>query len=368
MRTIPQDCKACAFRSVDRCKKSNRSIKRMEATESPCPLDSRPERQPGQFRKKPFMDSENYERDVRLYTESKELAIVSCFFNPQQYRNPVDNYHDYVEGLGDLQQHLWTIELAFDDDPFQLPAGPQMIRVRGSRERHHLWQKERLLNLAAAQVPERYNAIAYSDCDFIYENSSWHHQASLALMSADAVQLFSDIIWVGQEPGTIAREQRKSWAGAMLKKPCSREGLLAPGGAWAFNRDFWPIPDSHILGGGDTLLLWSMLGRIDHSSLDNMSESWSRSWAGETVEIYKEIRAKISVVKGRVRHLYHGEPGNRQYHDRWQILKDSGFDPETDIETDIQTGLWQWSQFAIMRKPEMVSRVAQYFADRKEDG
>ena len=368
--TIPDDCQDCSLRSVDRCKKTNRSIKRMASTGTPCPLDGQVDgvRQPGQFRTKPFMDSANYERDVRLYTESTNLAIVSCFFNPQQFQNPVDNYHRYYEGLGDLQKHLWTIELAFDEDPFQLPAGPQMLRVRGQRSRHNLWQKERLLNLAAAQVPLGYGSIAYSDSDFIYENPLWYEQAREALLSSEAVQLFSDIVWLGSEPGTIAREQRKSWAGAISQRGKPGEGLLSPGGAWAFKRAFWPIPDSHIMGGGDTLLLWSMLGRIDHGSLGNMSDSWARSWAAGSVEIFKKIRSRVSAVDGRVSHLFHGDLADRQYHDRWKILRESEFDPAIDIETDPETGIWQWSDVAIETKPEMVSRVADYFKKRNEDG
>lgn len=47
-----------------------------------------------------------------------------------------------------------------------------MLRVRGD-ERHVLWQKERLLNLAIDSLPADVDAVAWLDADLIWFNHGW---------------------------------------------------------------------------------------------------------------------------------------------------------------------------------------------------
>ncbi len=72
-------------------------------------------------------------------------------------------------------------------------------------------------------------------------------------------------------------------------------------------------------------------------------------------------------MPGEVVHLYHGTRQKRQYVERYRIFHDHAYDPVRDVEIDPETGLLQWSAAARERKPDLVRRVAEYFARRRED-
>src|SRR5690606_6590701 len=102
--------------------------------------------------------------------------------------------------------------------PFRLPDGPRMIRIRGTRERHTLWQKERLLNMAIEHVPQEYDAIAWLDADLLWMNRDWLAVTLERLSRYNVVQLFSGVcdtdangnVSASREGYVCAREMGKS--------------------------------------------------------------------------------------------------------------------------------------------------------------
>lgn len=79
-----------------------------------------------------------------------------------------------------------------------------------------------------------------------------------------------------------------------------------------------------------------------------------------------ETSGSLGYVPGAILHLYHGSRENRRYVERWTYQTDFTVDPQTDIETDAN-GLLRWTEQALAEKPEMVRRVGEYFALRRED-
>src|SRR5690606_11967644 len=60
--------------------------------------------------------------------EIQRLAVLTTYFNPCGYRRLLENYHRFAAGMAAVEAELWTIELAFDDDPFAIDD-PHVIRV-----------------------------------------------------------------------------------------------------------------------------------------------------------------------------------------------------------------------------------------------
>lgn len=89
-----------------------------------------------------------------------------------------------------------------------------------------------------------------------------------------------------------------------------------------------------------------------------------RAWA---IRSFSRVCTSLACVPGDVLHLYHGSRPNRQYVERYNILHENAFDPGRDVEIDPETGLLRWSDVARTRKPDLVRRVAAYFAGRRED-
>lgn len=113
----------------------------------------------------------------RNRTSISRLAVVTCHFNPCGYTRPRENYDRFAEGMAAGGVELFTVELAYDDDPFDLPGA--QLRIRGRRNRHLLWQKERLLNLLIAKLPAETEAIAWIDADLLFEDATGWAGAAL---------------------------------------------------------------------------------------------------------------------------------------------------------------------------------------------
>jgi hypothetical protein len=73
----------------------------------------------------------------------------------------------------------------------------------------------------------------------------------------------------------------------------------------------------------------------------------------------------VGYIPGTLLHNFHGAKRNRFYLDRWKILTQNAYDPETDIKADWQ-GLWQLED-TDDRQIKLRDEIRQYFRARNED-
>ncbi|HEY7787756.1 MAG TPA: hypothetical protein VIF33_04460, partial [Casimicrobiaceae bacterium] len=113
---------------------------------------------------------------------------ITCYFNPIGYQRRLQNYHLFRQHL---TIPLVAVELAYGDD-FDLGADDAdvLIRLRGTDV---LWQKERLLNLALAALPDHCEAVAWLDCDVVFDDDDWALRASRALERCSLLQPFQTV-------------------------------------------------------------------------------------------------------------------------------------------------------------------------------
>ncbi len=118
---------------------------------------------------------------------AKSLWVVTSYFNPASYQRRPANFRAFRRCLS---APLLVVELARpgrhelgDDD------GEIVIRLEGE---DRIWQKERLLNLAVAQLPSHVKYVAWMDCDLIFDRSNWPGEAEAHLgASGGLLQLFA---------------------------------------------------------------------------------------------------------------------------------------------------------------------------------
>ena len=77
---------------------------------------------------------------------SSDLWVITCYFNPCRYKTKRANFDAFMAGMKDNGANVLVVELAFGDEEFELPESKNVLRLRGSGV---MWQKERLLNIAA---------------------------------------------------------------------------------------------------------------------------------------------------------------------------------------------------------------------------
>lgn len=279
------------------------------------------------------------------------MEVVTCHFNPQGYKKPVENYWRFRVDIEKVAT-LHTIELSFNGE-FDIPDA---THICGTRQ-NVMWQKERLLNLLVASLPQSVKSVAWIDADLLFLSHTWFKQAEAALQVAPVIQLFEHVHFLNPI-GNIVRTNPSF----VKRLAMNADGLCSPGGAWAARREVFPLYDQAILGGGDKMQVeawrrgWSKL-------MEHLNSEWIDSWIDFCQRGTTLVEGRMAHIRGDILHLWHGSRENRQYDSRWSILTGSDYDPKVDIALD-DNGLWKWNS----DKADMHELVARYFEERQEDG
>jgi hypothetical protein len=289
------------------------------------------------------------------------LAVVSCFFNPCNYRSLKTNYLRFSEQFAIQGVPHFSIELAFDDAPFFLKGGTNVVQVRSS---HILWHKERLLNILLRHVPEEFDKIAWVDADVLFADPKWWEAASERLELYPLVQLFEVAMFLGKEGQQsgrtigIARVVR----GGEMPTSCH---CGHPGFAWAARRTLLHrhgFHDVRILGGGDSDMAIAMYGIWEDPFLDDGGALFRKKRMAWMEPFWREVQGRVGYVPGSIQHMWHGPLGNRRYQERSKWLIECQYDPDRDVRIS-EEGLWEWTG----ANPRLEEKVRNYFADRRED-
>lgn len=249
---------------------------------------------------------------------------------------------------------LLTVELAFADDPFELPDGRDVVRIRGGDV---MWQKERLLQLGGERLlDEGWAKLAFLDADVIFERDDWPALVSRALDRASVVQCFSrasrsftDLLRVQDSPVKVFLE-----TGA---PPRGAKGI-----AWAMSSDLFAragLFQHCVVGGGDAALCCAALG-LAHG--EDAWERWLRhqgfirhagaamlaqyrAWAGT---FHEAAAGGCAFVDQAVLKLSSGAHGSRDYAGRHRLLE--GFDPCREVAVHA-SGALAWTTEGRVRQP-----------------
>lgn len=308
------------------------------------------------------------------------LWAIAAYFNPLHWQRRIHNYRLFREHLG---VPLVTVELAYDGQ-FDLEPQDAEILLRFPA-RDVLWQKERLLNLALAAVPEGVENVACLDADVILERPDIWSQTRRALERSPLVQLFSHAHYLPADPPSDVAAMFRggspapsfAWLrqqGASPLEACNpawQRGSGQPpvifGLGWAFRRSLFAgrgFYDPWVIGGGmrmhclagDGLAREAATAMRFGPAMRAHFERWARSF-------HAELGGQWGCVPGKIAHLWHGDLADRRYRQRYEGFARFDFDPEADVALD-EHGCWRWSS----AKPQMHAYVREYFAARREDG
>jgi hypothetical protein len=311
---------------------------------------------------------------------------LTSYFNPGCFRRRYQNFQRFRDRLGlPLLTVQWAPGGGFDLGPGDSDL---LISLAGG---DLMWQKERLLNLALAELPAGCDAVAWLDCDIVFEDDRWIAGLDHALASAPVVQLFSEVVHSDPGGSSTPLLVRESLAAAFARGGAARlRQRLRPvgaeredaeseaterrrlaqrpssGHAWAAERGVLHAHgfyDACIGGVGDMAIA---LAAIGHPELflgmfaQNPSQAAHyRAWADRFADA---TGGRVGCLPGRLEHLFHGNLANRQYRSRLNRLAESGFDPAKDLVLDGQ-GLWRWRSGFRALEPWM----REYFDRRGED-
>jgi hypothetical protein len=312
---------------------------------------------------------------------SHRLWGITTFYNPFGSRTRLANYRAFRGRSREQGLRLLTVELAFDERPFELREGEDAECLVRRRSDAVLWQKERLLNLALETLPGECTAVCWIDADVLFEDDDWVAQCGALLERHAVLQPFSRAIRLPRGkrpadlPGALLGKAISEGTGegtyshAVCARPLPRLGGLSgtTGYAWCAQRSVLQeagFYDRCIVGGADRELALAVLyppGKVPRASTRIRYPLLRRHMAPWHERLYAAVAGRVSHRPGVIHHLWHGDSGTRQYRDRHEILEQHDYDPETDVALDAG-GCLRWST----RKQALVQAVAAYLAARNE--
>lgn len=303
---------------------------------------------------------------------TSDLWVIACHFNPAHYRIKRHNLDRFMAGMQRSGANVLLVELAFGDDQFELEPSPTTIHLRGD---HVMWQKERLLNIAASRLPDSCRKVAWFDADILFDDENWLEQTSKALETFAVVQPFSRALRLDRDNRESGEAAEESFAACYVRDPMLAK--CAPfsehghtGYAWAARRELFDrcgLYDACLTGSNDHLMAHLFAGSAlqSHCIPRTIGDSpaFAEHFKAWGYAAWNIVRGKLGVVPGRIRHLWHGETADRRYSLLDQQFKTFGFDPFTHVR-HAENGLWEWAD-----APRFMRRWARHmFQTRDEDG
>lgn len=309
---------------------------------------------------------------LRAATAAGVWAVTS-YFNPAGSRSRRQTYDQFRKHLA---APLVTVELSFSGR-FALTANDAdvLIQLHGQDV---MWHKERLLNIGLEAIPPDCQAVAWLDCDVVFEHPDWPDAVSRALSDYLVVQCFDEVrelraseslesLSEGRPGISLMRAlETEPDPSRLLRHANRRSRGIYSGLAWAARREVLSdgLYDACVLGSGSRAIQCAQLGRPEDAiHYLRMGASWSghyRQWAERT---FSHVRGSVGHIGGKLTHLWHGDLSKRKYVERHIGLSRFTFDPATDLELT-EAGIWRWAS----DKPDMHRYVQEYFRSREENG
>lgn len=312
-------------------------------------------------------------RPADVYVRAADLCVITAFFNPCMSHTRTRNFTAFLRSLSESNVHWRCIECAFGDREFELPPDPRIIQIRS---RSILWQKERLLNVLIAQLPDQFSKVAWIDADVLFSNPYWLPEASDALADYAVIQPFEESVRLPEQGFTQtsdAQEAAVSFAALFRKQPESVAGndFWAHGHtgfAWAGRRDWLQscgLYEAALSGTADHLMAHAFVGTWECPCVFERMEPGPRwnhfdDWCANA---YDAVRSLVSSIPGTVYSFWHGSVAARNdgYYRADHRLDALGFDPYDDVGADA-SGTLEWTS----AKPALHQWAIDYFRSRDE--
>jgi hypothetical protein len=302
------------------------------------------------------------------YGDTKTLHVIAVISNQVQYESRYRLFKQFRQEMLEAGVNLIVVETAFGERPFEVTtwANPNHLQLRTYDE---LWIKERMVNLALAKLPLDAEYVAWIDADISFVSKTWVQDTIDQLQHHMFVQLFVNAIDLGPDNQVIQHHTGFAYQFRQGRPRGAGYTFWHPGFAWAARREALDatggLIDKAILGAGDHHMALAMIHQVMDSIPGDMSPAYLRHLRLWEDRCKKYIKKDLGFVDGTVLHHYHGKKKDRKYVERWSILRDFAYNPDTDIKPDSQ-GLWQLV-VEDDRQIGLCDGLRAYFRQRNED-
>ena len=305
---------------------------------------------------------------------SSDFWVITSYFNPERFKTKRRNFDFFMTGMKAAGANVLVAEMAFGDAPFELEPSDHVIHLRGNDV---MWQKERLLNIAATRLPDSCRKVGWFDADIIFKEPDWLRRTVKALDQFMVVQPWSHAVRLhrdNRDDGTGILDE--SFASMFVRNPRAARNLGYnhhghTGYAWAARRELFDkcgLYDACLPGSSDHMMAHAFAAGMANSPCMERTFGDSpeygdhfKQWAVRARDL---VNTRLGVVPGRILHLWHGDLADRRYGDLERHFRTLGFDPATHIRHD-PNGMLEWTEDA---PHHLKTWSLELFNGRNEDG
>jgi hypothetical protein len=286
------------------------------------------------------------------------LHVIGVCSNPVRYHSRYRLAREWITAMSATNcVKLTVVEAAFGDRSHEIidePSPPEFERI-SVRVKSHAWIKETMINLAFRHISsydQHAKYFAWIDMDVFFNDPNWAQETLHQLQTFEVVQPWSDAIDLGPN-GNITRHYKSFGLQHQRRRPKQKHPgqtyyeYAHSGFAWACTRRFaettfgagganGPFMDWAILGSADHHMAFAMIGETKDTIHKMMHPSFFRKCYEWEAKALKATRGEVGFTPGFIQHRFHGPKGRRYYRERWQILADNKYDPDTMLTHDEQ--------------------------------
>lgn len=314
-----------------------------------------------------------------------DFYVIAVVSNPVRYASRYRLFSEFKDHMRDMGAQLLVVEQAFGQRPFLITERDREDHLQ-FRADVELWHKENMINLGIeylCQWKPDWKYVAWIDADVTFQRRDIMKETVQQLQHYDFVQMWSHVADLGPQNQIVKQDVSFMYQYHQngMRAPATAKGLKGyyganpkgyfwhPGYAWAARRsalDKVRLFDKGILGASDHHMAMALVGRGELSVPSGLSSGYYeavRTWE-RLANIH--IRRNVGFVPGTITHGWHGPKTKRKYTERWEVLRDSQFDPHHDLVRDAQ-GLYRLNDFMDDRSIRLRDDIRLYFRDRDED-
>lgn len=314
--------------------------------------------------------------------DASNLHVVCCVANPMQWASRIRLAKAFIQHMLESGVDLTVVETVYGDHPFQLADIPGIHHIP-THAKTMVWAKESSLNVGIRSLPRTARYVAWVDADVEFRDPQWALKTLHALQFKPVVQPWSEALDLGPQGETMtvkAKEVQRSFGWVWQttndvlnwwKAQQAGENYSYPHGgyAWASTVDWFEqvggLLDFSGAGAADHQMSLAMVGHVSNAIHGLSSPGYTarvKAWGERCFEV---TQGHVGYVQGRIEHSFHGSKGGkhgRKYVERWDILNEFQFDPNTDLVRN-RSGLVELAG----NKPGLTRALQRYFSDRFED-
>lgn len=311
---------------------------------------------------------------------------ITSFFNSEKYKNKIENYLIFKQGIKKQGLKIIVVECAFKDAPFELTSDDADILIQ-VRSNSVMWQKERLLNIALQKIPIDCDKIAWLDGDIIFLNNNWVEETSKLLEEYAVCQLFEHAFRLSEKESQAVKNylgtnfdldlylglnerirQDSGYESAIYHSLNNKLDIRFHnlGFAWAARREIFSeqgFYDKMILGSGDKIMKNSFSNyKLDQKFTNTLSKELLKDINIWSTAIFSRVKSNVYYTSGKLLHLYHGHSKNKFHQSRYLMIKKYNFKPKEDLKLN-EDECFEWAS----DKKKLHGFVKKYFNIRNDN-